>query len=193
MRRALGAILGERPGTRRRAAPQARAARRRRRPLGGDAFVYNRAFRRLRDESYDPRFLAALDGWHPDSLYRDAWSHAVAADDVDRAIYGDITTYLPDQLLAKADVSAMAHSLETRSPFLGREVLEYAATLPTSLRLKGWTTNTAPARRRTLRAARGAAPAQARLRDARLNWLRGDLARRARHARLGALPRSRLA
>src|SRR5687768_10629727 len=141
MRRALGAILGERPGTRseglrRKLALLARAGAR----SAADAFVYDRAFRRLRDESYDPRLLAALDGWHPDSLYRDAWSHAVAADDVDRALYGDITTYLPDQLLAKADVSAMAHSLETRSPFLGREVLEYAATLPTSLRLKGWTT-----------------------------------------------------
>ena len=27
-----------------------------------DAFVYDRAFRRLRNESYDPRLLAALDG-----------------------------------------------------------------------------------------------------------------------------------
>jgi asparagine synthase (glutamine-hydrolysing) len=134
-------MLGDRPGARsegmrRKLALLADAGSR----SAADAFVYDRAFRRLRSESYDPRLLAALDGWHPDSLYRDAWSHATAADDVDRALYGDITTYLPDQLLAKSDVSSMAHSLETRSPFLGRELLEYAATLPTSLRLKGWTT-----------------------------------------------------
>ena len=151
-----------------------------------DAFVCDRAFRRLRDESYDPRFLAALDGWHPDSLYRDAWSHAAAADDVDRALYGDITTCLPDQLLATADVSAMAHSLETRSPFLGREVLEYAATLPTSLRLKGWTTNYL-----LERVAERYVPREALHRRKRgfvmpmSHWLGGDLAPFA-HATLGS-------
>ena len=141
LRRALRAMLGERPGTR-------AAGLRRKLALlstagagsAADAFVYDRAFRPLRAEAYDARFLAALDGWHPDALYHDAWSHAVAADDVDRALYGDLTTYLPDQLLAKSDVSAMAHGLETRSPFLGREMVEYSATLPTALRLRGWTT-----------------------------------------------------
>jgi asparagine synthase (glutamine-hydrolysing) len=141
MRRALGAMLGERPGMRRqglrrRVALLATAGA----GSAADAFVYDRAFRRLRDTTYDARFLGALDGWHPDTLYRDAWLRAVASDDVDRALYGDIGTYLPDQLLAKSDVSAMAHGLETRSPFLGRELVEYAATLPTSLRLRGWTT-----------------------------------------------------
>ena len=187
MRRALGAILRERPGTRseglrRKLALLANAGA----GSAADAFVYDRAFRRLRDESYDPCLLAALDGWHPDSLYHDAWSHAVAADDVDRALYGDITTYLPDQLLAKADVSAMAHSLETRSPFLGREVLEYAATLPTSLRLKGWTTKYL-----LKRVAERYVPLEALHRRKRgfvmpaSDWLRGDLASFAR-ATLGS-------
>jgi asparagine synthase (glutamine-hydrolysing) len=141
MRRALGTMLGERPGIR------TEGARRQLALLATagagsavDAFVYDRAFRRLRDDAYDPRLLGALDGWHPDSLYRDAWSRAAARDDVDRALYGDLTTYLPDQLLAKADVSAMAHGLETRAPFLSRELLEFAAMQPTSLRLRGWTT-----------------------------------------------------
>jgi asparagine synthase (glutamine-hydrolysing) len=141
MRRTLGAMLGDRPGTRSEGLPRKLALL----AAGGagsaaDAFVYDRAFRPLRADAYDARFLAALDGWHPDTLYHDAWSRAVAADDVDRALYGDLTTYLPDQLLAKADVSAMAHGLEARSPFLGREMVEYAATLPTALRLRGWTT-----------------------------------------------------
>jgi asparagine synthase (glutamine-hydrolysing) len=34
----------------------------------------------------------------------------------------------------------MAHGLEARSPFLGREIVEYAATLPTALRLRHYTT-----------------------------------------------------
>jgi asparagine synthase (glutamine-hydrolysing) len=104
------------------------------------SFVYDRAFRIIRRDVYAPSLLDALGNWHPDALYQEAWARAVAADDVDRALYGDIVTYLPDQLLAKADTSAMAHGLEARSPFLGREIVEYAATLPTSLRLRHHTT-----------------------------------------------------
>ena len=188
MRRALGAHARRAARAR---APRGRVASSRCSPRAGagsaaDAFVYDRAFRRLRASAYDPRFLAALDGWHPDSLYRDAWSRAVGADDVDRALYGDITTYLPDQLLAKADVSAMAHGLETRSPFLGREMLEYAATLPTSLRLKGWTTKYL-----LKRVAERYVPREALHRRKRgfvmpaSDWLRGDLAPFAR-ATLGS-------
>lgn len=142
LRRGLGRMLGEHPGAR------ADGALRRRLGLlvtagagsAEESFVYDRAFRRLRGDAYTPAMLKALGDWHPDSLYRDAWSNAVATDDVDRALYGDLTTYLPDQLLAKADVSSMAFGLETRSPFLGREIIEYAASLPTALRLRGWTT-----------------------------------------------------
>ena len=178
MRRALRAMLGERPGMR------SEGLRRKLALLadggGGsaaDAFVYDRAFRPLRAGAYDARFLAALDGSHPDALYRDAWSRAVAADDVDRALYGDLTTYLPDQLLAKADVSAMAHGLETRSPFLGREMVEYAATLPTALRLRGWTTKYL-----LKRVAERYVPHDVLYRRKRgfvmpaSNWLRGELA-----------------
>jgi asparagine synthase (glutamine-hydrolysing) len=141
LRLALGALLRDRAGRRseglrRRVALVAGAGAR----SAADAFVYDRAFRSLRQRTYAPGLLAVLGEWHPDVLYRDAWARAVAHDDVDRALAGDLATYLPDQLLAKADVSAMAHSLETRAPFLGREMLEFAAALPTSLRLKGWTT-----------------------------------------------------
>jgi asparagine synthase (glutamine-hydrolysing) len=100
-----------------------------------DAFVYDRGFRAMRDVAYARPLQYATSDWHPDELYAAAWNHAVGVDDSDRALYGDLTTYLPNQLLAKADVSAMAFGLETRSPFLAREIVEYAATLPTSLRL----------------------------------------------------------
>jgi asparagine synthase (glutamine-hydrolysing) len=36
----------------------------------------------------------------------------------------DVETYLPGDLLLKADIASMAHSLELRSPFLDQEVLE---------------------------------------------------------------------
>jgi asparagine synthase (glutamine-hydrolysing) len=76
----------------------------------------------------------------PDRLYREVWRHAQGIDDADRALYGDLATYLPDQLLVKMDVSTMAHSLEARSPLLDTAVIEFSARLPNSLRLKGYST-----------------------------------------------------
>jgi asparagine synthase (glutamine-hydrolysing) len=49
----------------------------------------------------------------------------------------DLGTYLPDDLLLKADIASMAHSLELRSPFLDPEVVELGLVLPEHLRLNG--------------------------------------------------------
>ena len=46
----------------------------------------------------------------------------------------DVETYLPGDLLVKADIASMAHSLELRSPFLDHEVLELGLGLPDSLK-----------------------------------------------------------
>lgn len=104
------------------------------------AFVYDRAFRSFRDEAYGPELQPVARHWDPDDLYREAWQRAIGEDDVDRSLYGDLTTYLPDQLLSKMDVATMAHSVEARSPLLDRALLEYAARIPTRQRLKGFAT-----------------------------------------------------
>jgi asparagine synthase (glutamine-hydrolysing) len=49
----------------------------------------------------------------------------------------DVGTYLPGDLLLKADVASMAHSLELRSPLLDHEVLELGVSLPESLKVRG--------------------------------------------------------
>jgi asparagine synthase (glutamine-hydrolysing) len=49
----------------------------------------------------------------------------------------DAATYLPDDLLVKADRASMATSLELRSPLLDHEVLELGISLPDSLRFEG--------------------------------------------------------
>jgi asparagine synthase (glutamine-hydrolysing) len=105
-----------------------------------DAFTYDRAFRRFRLDAYPDSFLAQIGGSSPDAVYRDVWNRADGLDDTDRTLYGDFSTYLPDQLLAKSDRASMAHSLEARSPLLDRALIEYAATIPTALRLKGFET-----------------------------------------------------
>jgi asparagine synthase (glutamine-hydrolysing) len=49
----------------------------------------------------------------------------------------DVATYLPGDLLLKADIASMAHSLELRSPFLDHEVLALGLALPDRLKTRG--------------------------------------------------------
>lgn len=56
---------------------------------------------------------------------------------LDATLHTDIQTYLPNDLLVKVDIASMAVSLEARSPFLDHKVMEFAASLPDSLKLKG--------------------------------------------------------
>jgi asparagine synthase (glutamine-hydrolysing) len=49
----------------------------------------------------------------------------------------DVQTYLPGDLLLKADIASMAHSLELRSPLLDWDVLELGISLPSELKTKG--------------------------------------------------------
>jgi asparagine synthase (glutamine-hydrolysing) len=51
----------------------------------------------------------------------------------------DVESYLPDDLLVKADLASMAHSLELRSPLLDRKVLELGLALPNHLKQQGRT------------------------------------------------------
>ncbi|MCD4685782.1 MAG: asparagine synthase (glutamine-hydrolyzing) [Anaerolineae bacterium] len=52
----------------------------------------------------------------------------------------NLTTYLPDDLLIKADRSSMAPSLEARAPFLDHKLVEFAARIPSNLKLRGGVT-----------------------------------------------------
>lgn len=55
---------------------------------------------------------------------------------MNRMLALDMQTWLPDNLLIKADRMSMAHSLELRVPFLDYTVVEYAATLPPHLKVR---------------------------------------------------------
>lgn len=61
-------------------------------------------------------------------------------DDVTRMQYVDVHTWLPGDILMKADKMTMANSLELRVPFLDKEVFEFASTVPLKYRLAGGTT-----------------------------------------------------
>jgi asparagine synthase (glutamine-hydrolysing) len=51
-------------------------------------------------------------------------------------MYFDCETYLPEDILTKVDRMSMAHSIESRVPLLDNEVVEFAARLPSSLKIR---------------------------------------------------------
>ncbi len=57
-----------------------------------------------------------------------------------RMLYVDTKTWLPDDLLIKADKMTMANSIELRVPLLDHKILEFAASLPQNFKVRGFTT-----------------------------------------------------
>jgi asparagine synthase (glutamine-hydrolysing) len=79
---------------------------------------------------YPPAMAAAEDRFM--SHYR----AANADDPLDRVLYCDVQTYLPDDILALTDRMSMCHSLEVRVPFLDHQLFEFSATIPAAMKIK---------------------------------------------------------
>lgn len=89
---------------------------------------------------YSNDFGATID--HERSLepVRRLQSHVEGYNVIDAMLYIDTKTWLPDDLLIKADKMTMANSLELRVPLLDHKILEFAAALPADLKVRGFTT-----------------------------------------------------
>ncbi|MBU0951929.1 MAG: asparagine synthase (glutamine-hydrolyzing) [Elusimicrobia bacterium] len=64
---------------------------------------------------------------------------APSGDTIDRTLYTDLMTYLPECLLVKMDIASMANSLETRSPLLDHKLIEFTSSLPSNWKLHNLT------------------------------------------------------
>lgn len=68
--------------------------------------------------------------------FREPWEEAEGASPLARTLALNFATYLPEDLLVKADRCSMAHGLELRSPFLDTALMEFAAGLPDAWRIR---------------------------------------------------------
>jgi asparagine synthase (glutamine-hydrolysing) len=89
---------------------------------------------------YSAEFLHETQSIRAADILNPWFSRANGAGIVDAALLADINTYLPNDLLVKVDIATMAVSLEARSPFLDHHLIEFAASLPEKLKLRGLTT-----------------------------------------------------
>lgn len=63
---------------------------------------------------------------------------SIGSNPIEMASRIDVGSYLPDDILVKVDVATMAHGLESRSPFLNHDLVEYVARIPPSQRIWGY-------------------------------------------------------
>jgi len=83
-----------------------------------------------------------LNGYNFDKLYynyHSIYHQCNSSEDLNRMLYADIKSYLLE-LLMKQDQMSMAASIESRVPFLDHKLVEFTASLPITMKLKGFDT-----------------------------------------------------
>ncbi|RAL26970.1 asparagine synthase (glutamine-hydrolyzing) [Thermoflavimicrobium daqui] len=103
----------------------------------GNAFIFSEEMKREVLTSWVNQQTQHL---HPLDITLPIYENASMYDDVTKMQYLDIHTWLPGDILLKADKMSMANSLELRVPFLDKEVFEVASKIPTKYKIAGGTT-----------------------------------------------------
>ena len=88
-----------------------------------------------RRDYYSDDIMAQLAGHRPEEFLQQAFDQ-FPRDPVSQVSLGDLVTYLPCDLMAKVDITTMAHSLECRQPMLDYRLVEFAAGLPVGLKYR---------------------------------------------------------
>ena len=91
----------------------------------------------MRRQLFSPALRAQLDGYHACDVLKRHAARARTDDPVALIQYLDLKTYLVGDINTKVDRASMAHSLEVREPLMDHPLVEWLATLPTSLKLRG--------------------------------------------------------
>ena len=93
----------------------------------------------FREAVYGAAFRDQLKAARDRAQEVDPMISAVSDDPIEQFLYADTVIRLPNTMLTKVDRTSMYHSLEVRVPFLSHVFVDWAATMPISLKLRGFT------------------------------------------------------
>ncbi|MDC6166097.1 XrtA/PEP-CTERM system amidotransferase [Paucibacter sp. XJ19-41] len=91
----------------------------------------------MREQLFSPRFKTELAGYNAEAVFDRHAAKAGTDDPLALIQYLDTKTYLVGDINTKVDRASMAHSLEVREPLMDHELVEWLATLPSSLKIRG--------------------------------------------------------
>jgi len=100
----------------------------------------SRFFNREWQQFYSRNFAAGIDKKFSARAAVKHLCNGHRAGPLGKMLYVDTKTWLPDDLLVKADKMTMANSIELRVPLLDHKILEFAASLPQDFKVHGFTT-----------------------------------------------------
>jgi asparagine synthase (glutamine-hydrolysing) len=91
----------------------------------------------MRERLFSGRFKGELAGYNARQVFDRHAARAPTDDPLALIQYLDMKTYLVGDINTKVDRASMAHSLEVREPLMDHELVEWLATLPSSLKIRG--------------------------------------------------------
>jgi asparagine synthase (glutamine-hydrolysing) len=90
-----------------------------------------------KESLYTQRFRNSVSLFDPEACIKDYFDSDNANDIIDKMLYTDSMTRMPDHPNMILDRMTMAHGLEARSPFLDHRLAEFCASIPSRFKVRG--------------------------------------------------------
>ena len=91
----------------------------------------------MRAQLFSSKFKSEIAGYNAQEVFNYHAGRSGTEDPLALIQYLDLKTYLVGDINTKVDRASMAHSLEVREPLMDHEIIEWLATLPSSLKVRG--------------------------------------------------------